>query len=388
MKFSGMNQTYQSSGFPVLLECISSDDRYKGQYHLIPENPLLVNCFSAKPSSRSLLIYQKAGVENMFLGYCEGVPELLPADIWQTVVAESLSRHAEANMSAAVATDVSPVVAMNVCEEMIRIALEVSKELVGWLLFTVDKEAMTPVARCVQRIPEAELREDSVRGNPPGVAQCPESSWEMMKPSNLGKRPAPSWISEKLSPCWCILATQSGRFRTDPSFTVRQVTETPLLTRPIPFIPDISNESDVHESFLTSKKGDSPAQLKWNLRDVSSELASWIDFGGLGIVSRVFTIRSEGLSFAIELHPWKGPGLISVTLARFDESKKAFRFRVSLGGSSSGNKLLESTSSRFTVLMDPRLVFGTRSAPGLSERIELLKQCAVLIEFIDLRKST
>lgn len=367
-----MNQT-ELPRSPDIIECYSDIEDLKGRYEYARERSNVKFQYSMVPDGSSTFIYENVGRTNIFLGYFEGIPELLPADIWVNITADALSHHADANLSAAVSQGISNDACYKVCEQITQIARDVSHELAGWLFFRkLGDNSIFPLARCVQRLSEDHHR--------PVCIQYLAASWEVRE-SQTRVSFIPEWIRAGLKTNWMLLATQPGVFKTDCSISLKgeNVSQSALLMYPIP-LDKIGGPSSGEVSISST--------FAWNLGNASAELDFCKRRETTGFRSASFR-DSDNDCFSVEIRPSTSSGLISVALVRMNgrsPSERDTRFRMSLGGSRSGTKLLVSKNLMFTVLFDPRLVFQVDySPPSLCEQADLLKKCTLLIEFIGLK---
>lgn len=384
--------------FPDILECFTDDSVLRGQYKLLPSsslNPQL--SFVSQPTNPLLYVYTRVGTKSVYLIYCEGVPELLPGDIWETVIADALSRYAAANMAVAARRSVSDDVCKEICSEIKRLAIDVSKELVGWLIVSAGTSHMVPLARCIQRLPESPA--DIVQAQTTGG--MPNAFWEVREAASP-KESVPDWLARGLDAGWVALVTQSGFFKKDSKFALRPSSlAAPLVTKPIPLsavkrmtsanrMPTLfESPFDVSGSYRTILSAGSFEQIgvsefAWNLISSSSALDK-LTQDAFGIESAPFT-TDNGLRFITDLVPFNESGLLSVILRRIDERSlndlSSVGFRVSLGGAHSGFKIMDCDRSDFTVVLDPRAVFATPKAPSKIERAVMLAALILTVEFV------
>jgi hypothetical protein len=385
------------SSFPDLLECTSLDPVLRGQYKLLPSSGSNSHLsFVQQPSNHLLYVYTRVGTKSVYLVYCEGVPELLPADIWETVIADALSRNAAANMSVAMRESVSDVVCKEVCREIMRIATEVSKELVGWLIVSAGTSHMVPLARCIQRLPDPGFTESFTQSNPVGISSA---FWEV-RDAARGKRTAPEWISSGLDAGWVALVTQTGLFQKEEKFNLRPVSQgCAPVTKPVPLSAvrrmASSRMPTVFEApaELTGRQGIirsagvvehvGPQRFVWNLIGSSSALDK-ITRDAHGLESVAFATE-DGQRFTIDLLPFNESGLVAVTLHRQIKgsvSCESVSFKITLGGGQSGVKVMSSEKNEFTIVLDPRAVFGTNKAPSKIERAVMLAVLSLTVEFV------
>ena len=414
--------------FPDTIECISDDSVLRGRYELLEKGMKLPADLVGHVLDKCMYVYERCGHPNVFLMYCEAVPELLPADIWETVIADALAQHAEANMSAVVSRTVSEEVTNHVCQDIKRVAIDVSSELVGWLIVSFEQGHMEPLARCIQRIPEDQIRADPTAAPRPPYAQFLPTMWEVRtRRSVCGS--APQWISRGLSPAWVSLTMQRGCFRKDASFNVRPCTMPPLMTKPVPIsskrlssvrMPTVFespskgllNQSTLSTSYtprtalsqlspppmpmVRSKSlivvpstgvvdHTGPSQYVWNLIGSTSALHR-CNRDAIGIESMPFATEN-GQSFILELRPFTESGMISITIGKMPLSSPASRestikFKISVGNGKSGLKLLQAATKKFEVILDPRSVFATTPAPQGVARLDGLKKMSVTVEFV------
>lgn len=394
-----MTTAVNQSSFPDVLECSSGDSVLRGQYKLLPSTAMgSYLSFVVEPANKLMYAYSRTGTKSVYLVYCEGVPELLPAEIWETVIAEALSRHAEANMAIAVKEAMSIDVCRKVCSEIKQIAVEVSKELVGWLIVSAGSSHMVPLARCIQRIPEDQF----LLKNAFGPVEITNAPWEVRDP-NTSKEFVPEWLSKGLDAKWIALVTQTGVFKKDESFNLRPAAQPPVLTQPIP-LSTVKRQTSAQrmptvfetpldcfssaQTLITPAAGIvdhvGPGRYVWNLVGSSAALDKLIrEFHGMNSVPFA---TEQGQRFIIEILPVNESGLITITLRRHLltslPSSEPVRFRMNLGSGQSGIKVLSEDSSDFTVVLDPRAVFGTAVYPSRTDRITLLKRLSLIIEFV------
>ena len=373
--------------FPETIECLSVDSVLRGQYSILKNPSKISSLLVEEPSSNCIFAYERVGNPNVFLVYCEGVPELLPGDIWETVIADALSQHARANMSAAVSAKMPDELTKQVCNDMKRVAIDVSRELVGWLVLSYEDNQLVPLARCIQRIPEEELRNGASRMHQ-GSTQFLGASWEVRTRQSV-KESGPEWLSRGLSPAWVGLATQPGCFKKEPSFSLRQsVPVAPIQTKPVPLTPShrlptlFEGGTPPHNrpSLIVPASGmvdqTGPSTYVWNLVGSSQALDRCVREAS-GVESTAFANQS-GSNFSLQLRPTADGGFVSVTILRKNASDP-MKFKLTLGGGSSGIKVMQ--SDRFEVVLDPRAVFNTTPAPEGARRIESLKKLSLSVEF-------
>ena len=389
-------------GFPDTLECVAHDSVLRGQYKLMNSGSKASLKFVTSPDSEMLYVYERVGGRGVYLVYCEGVPELLPGDIWQTVIADALSRHAAANMSAAVSGHMSDTLCAELCEEIKNVATEVSKELVGWLIVSSGSSHMVPLARCIQRLPEDQLFTPRGSARPRSV-QIADATWEVREATG-SKAFTPEWLLRGLSPSWTTLVIQPGEFKKDISFRVRPVEPTPMLTKPVP-LPALRRGPSaplrmptVYESPRTRANSSprvgaetitscglvehtGPTRYVWNLIGCQSSLERCA-VDARGIESLPFA-DVHGELFIIVLQPITSHGMLSVSLSRsLKESGRPVKFKLSIGSGQSGVKCLVADSREFEVVLDPRAVFGSPTVPSVPIRVSLLKNLSVTVDFV------
>jgi hypothetical protein len=394
-----MATAVNQSSFPDVLECSSGDSVLRGQYKLLSSSVMssYLN-FVVEPANKLMYVYSRTGTKSVYLVYCEGVPELLPADIWETVVAEALSRHAEANMAIAVRGAMSIDVCRKVCADLQQIALEVSQELVGWLIVSAGSSHMVPLARCIQRLPEDQF----LLKNAFGSVEITNAPWEV-RDSSANIEFVPEWLNKGLDAKWIALLTQTGLFKKDEAFNLRPPPQPPVLTQPIP-LSTVKRQTSaqrmptVFETPLDCLSGArtsispaagiidhvGPGRYVWNLIGSSVALDKLSrEFHGMS--SAPFATE-QGQRFIIEILPVNEGGLITITLRRHNfsalQASEPIRFKISLGAGQSGVKVLPEDNSDFTVVLDPRAVFGTAVYPSRTDRITLLKRLSLIIEFV------
>lgn len=376
--------------FPESIECLSVDSVLRGQYSLVRSTSKISRLLVTQASSDCIFAYERVGNPSVLLVYCEGVPELLPGDIWETVIADALSHHARANMSAAVSARMSHELIPQVCNDMKQVAVDVSRELVGWLILSFEDGHLVPLARCIQRVPEEELLNGISSRHRGSNSQFLAASWEVRTRPSM-KECGPEWLARGLTPAWVGLATQPGCFRKEPSFSIRQsISVAPIQTKPVPLTPS--------HRLPTLFEGGTPPQRRpslvipmsglvdqtaantyvWNLIGSRAALDKCIK-DATGIESMSFC-NDNGSCFAIELRPSGDGGFITVTLVRKTKSGPV-KFKLTLGAGTSGVKVMQPVADRFEVVLDPRAVFGTSPAPESAKRIESLKGLSLSVEF-------
>ena len=391
------------SSFPDVLECTSADPVLRGQYKLLPSAGLASQLhFVEAPSDQVIYVYSRVGAKSVYLIYCEGVPELLPGDIWGTVVAEALSRNAEANMSVAMTESVSDQVCHGVCNEIKRIASEVSKELVGWLIVSAGPSHMVPLARCIQRLPEPGSTEVFRQTLPMGICSA---FWEVREAAS-SKDSVPEWLSRGLDAGWVALVTQSGYFKKDDKFALRPGFQAaPLVTKPVPLsairrmvsssqrMPtlfeapvDTSSRLGIQSSAGVMEQVDR-SKFVWNLIGSSAALDKITRGESFGLESMPFATE-EGQRFTFDLVPYNESGLLSTTLRRHTRGGsvpcETVSFKMSLGGGQSGVKIMGSEKYDFAIVLDPRAVFGSMKAPSKIERAVMLAALTLTVEFVSI----
>ena len=369
-----MKQREESKGFPVMIECVSSRHDLQGKYKQIVNHDLIdvMSRFSTIPSQNTTYVYKKLSDGQSFLAYCEGIPELLPSSIWEIIASDDLAGNAEANMSAAVTNGGSSDLCSKVCGEIMRISIEVAEELVGWFMFSQGEYGeMFPLARCIQRASDDEF----TASHRPYFTLYLDALWEVRKESNACAS-SPGWVRQELEPRWATLMSQSGCFENDASFGLRQIVATPILTRPL-----FLSETEVMRGPVPGISKVEKGSFVWNLGACAGELEMLKEGKAVGLMLVAFMV-GKSQSFSVEISPMTGSGMISVALVRMNRSDEDTRFTFCIGGASSGAKQLDSVDKKFTVLMDPRLVFGCKSVPDFRRRTELLRNYRLLIDFI------
>lgn len=386
------------SSFPDVLECTSADPVLRGQYKLLPSAGLAYQLnFVETPANQVVYVYSRVGTKSVYLIYCEGVPELLPGDIWETVIAEALSRNAEANMSVSMRESVSVQVCQEVCGEIKLIATEVSKELLGWLIVSAGTSHMVPLARCIQRLPDPVASPEVLRqASPMGMAGA---FWEVREAAS-SKDSVPEWMSRGLDAGWVALVTQSGYFKKDDKFTLRPGSNVaPLVTKPVPLsalrrmgstsnrMPTLfesTGETSVRSGIIPSAgvlEQVDRSKFVWNLIGSSAALDK-VTRDAFGLESMPFA-NEQGHRFTVDLVPSNESGLVSVTLRR-QMRAETVSFKISLGGGQSGVKVLSSEKNVFAIVLDPRAVFGSTKAPSKIERAVMLAALTLTVEFVNM----
>jgi hypothetical protein len=378
----------KSTAFPDVLECESSDPVLRGQYRLVPTAGTSSYIhFVAEPNNHVVYLYSRVGSKSVCLVYCEGVPELLPGDIWETVIADALSRHAAANMSVAVRKGMSDQVCSEICSEIRKIATEVSRDLVGWLIVSAGTSHMLPLARCIQRLPD----EPHLRANLPGPVEISNASWEVREA--LSSKPSvPEWISRGLDAGWVALVTQTGLFKKDERFILAPASPPPVVTQPIPLsaVRRLSSLPTVFESPIDCSLSSASTivgsagrfhQLasdvyEWRFAECSSALDRLVR-DAYGIESMPFGQQL----FALEVVPVNDSGLISLTVRR-KERRGSVRFKIRLGAGQSGAKVMMDNAAEFSIVLDPRSVFNVSRCLTRFERVEYLRGLSLTIEFV------
>jgi hypothetical protein len=328
------------------------------------------------PSGKTYIFEKDGAPADVILVYCEGVPELLPADIWETVIADALAGNAEANMvAAASAGELSDLVAEKICSDIRSIACEVSHELVGWIIVTYSNGALTPLARCTQRF-------DSPVSVGAGFPVFDSSvSWETRhRPSD--RSGLPDWFSSHLSPSWLNLVTQSGCFTKTSSFSAKPATSSFLSPRTPPiFTPPATGRLPVvtiPSSGAIETIEEFKINWKLNENDLNMKLPETFC-----IESPKFSIDGIG-EFMIQFTPIDlfNNSMINLNLIKIENSKNAeIKFKISIENSAnSGLKKIDPVDDQFEVLIDPRKVFGPGDSMGT--KIEKIKTFKIIVEFI------
>lgn len=361
--------------FPDEIDCSAKDARISGRYRFTTSAGRLPLSLVNSVDSKVTLIYEKMNSKGVYMVYCEGTPELLPGDIWETVVGDALSRHAHANMSAAVSGVISQEVLGNVCQDIMQVATEVSKELVGWFIIECVNDVLVPLARCVQRIDigvSSEEKSESSTSPPNRI-----SSWEVR---TKDCPESPGWLVRGLSPSWSTLVVQPGCFEKESTLLVKCVVspiKRPTSARSLQTVHESSDMSSISagtESTMASPPS-SPISLKiivpfcgaveetsdkvfrWDLAQARLGLDKIFHGEACGIESKPFGNDMYTLTLQPVTQPKK---FVSVTLRRNKGTPTETIFSLSLGKAKSGTKVLK--GDKFDVMFDPRAVYTETAA--------------------------
>jgi hypothetical protein len=379
--FRIFDEVEMDTEFPEIIECLSEESELRGEYRLMrcAESPFKL---AVAPTAKSSLFYEKLSQQKVYLLYCEGVPELLPGDIWETIIAEALANNAEANMSAAVSREVKQEVCLRVGEAIKQIATDVSKDLVGWIFVSFDQEEyITTLARCIERIPDLEEALNP-HSNASRTVRLSSSAWETRVQAS--KAP-PFWIQKSVSGAWEHLVMQSGSFVKSESMLLRPYRSGPVLTRPIPLKnPDVLKSSVFYPPSIGEMESVRSSKFVWSLGD-STRVEC--EQGLVNFASKAFS-NPFGEYFILQLRPQtKDDSFLSVSISRSSIDghmmgfRSSFKFKISIGAATSSLKEFQSDQTTFDTVFDPRAVFGLQSAPIGIARIQALRPLSVTVEF-------
>lgn len=323
---------------PRQIFCRSGTNTTSGHYAVVEgvsrgSESKLPQLIAAGATERGVL-YQKSSNPCIYLVYCEGTPELLPGDIWETVLAESLAANAEANMSAAVSETPAGEVSGAVCSYIMKVAMEVSRELAGWIVLVQNTDCLVPLARCIQRVPE----NCSV---PMQSVFLTEPNWEVHSPT-VNESGPPEWLKAGLPSAWRSLVFQTGQFQPAGIFKIETC------------MPESSNS--ICEI--------SPNNFEW-VFDIAATT---------GEMMRSPSFWRGNEEYSLGLHSQCDDRFTSIVMSIHGGlAQPGFKYRIHVGDKTcSGVKIM--TPPTATVLFDARLFSQTlaSSATWRSIRVEFL----------------
>ena len=155
MKFGNFRAMAHSSKmpFPEKLYCDSSSGDLIGSYLLVDSRSRDFSKLLVSHEAVSPYVYLNANrTHSNLLVYCEGTPDLIPADMWRSVITEALSRNPRAALAASMQGEGSEDAAVQICADIKRVAMSACRDLVGWIIFTERGGMWGITARCVRNV--------------------------------------------------------------------------------------------------------------------------------------------------------------------------------------------------------------------------------------------
>ena len=207
--------------FPEKLYCDSSSGDLIGSYLLVDSRSRDFSKLLVSHDAVSAYVYLNANrTHSNLLVYCEGTPDLIPADMWRSVITEALSRNPEATLAASMDAERTEETAAQICADIKKVAMSACRDLVGWIIFTERGGVWGTTARCVRSLdPDTPT---TISASPLGstgrfakLASDYSNVWEVRgRPSSVST--IPPWVSRGgLDSRWINLLSQVGCFDTN-----------------------------------------------------------------------------------------------------------------------------------------------------------------------------
>jgi hypothetical protein len=241
--------------FPDKLYCESSSDDLVGPYSLIDSRSRDFSEILVSHEAMSPYVYLNANhTHTNLLVYCEGTPDLIPADKWRSVISEAISRNPRASLSASMHGEDSDDAVTRISSDIKKVAMNACKDLVGWVIFTEKSGLWMITARCVRCIdPDTPT---TISASPLGstgryarlTSDC-SNVWEVRS-----KRTSESiipWIKKNdLDSRWFALLSQPGCFECSETKPVSVVLR-PITSSPKEILPTV-DESTISTASLST----------------------------------------------------------------------------------------------------------------------------------------
>ena len=139
--------------FPEKLYCDSSSGDLIGSYLLVDSRSRDFSKLLVSHEAVSPYVYLNANrTHSNLLVYCEGTPDLIPADMWRAVITEALSRQPDASRVLSIRGKEVEAAAVQICAEIKNAAMSACRDLVGWIIFTERNGVWGITARCVRSL--------------------------------------------------------------------------------------------------------------------------------------------------------------------------------------------------------------------------------------------
>ena len=139
--------------FPEKLYCDSSSGDLIGSYLLVDSRSRDFSKLLVSHEAVSPYVYLNANrTHSNLLVYCEGTPDLIPADMWTAVITDALSRNPQATLTASMRGEEAEEAAVQICADIKKAAMSACRDLVGWIIFTERGAGWGITARCVRSL--------------------------------------------------------------------------------------------------------------------------------------------------------------------------------------------------------------------------------------------
>lgn len=261
--------------FPEKLYCDSSSGDLIGSYIMVDSRSRDFSELLVSQEAVSPYVYLNANrTHSNLLVYCEGTPELIPAETWRSVITEALSRNPHATLTASMLGAECSQSAEMICSDMKKIAMKVARDLAGWIIFTERGGVWTISARCVRHVdPETPT---TVSASPMGstgryskwTSDC-SNQWEIR--GRISTQSILPWIDHAgMDTRWRSLLSQMGCFDSGESKPVSVVLR-PVISTPTKGTLPTVDESSISGVSTMASPPSSPHQAPTYSGNVTQE---------------------------------------------------------------------------------------------------------------------